>query len=254
MWFPKSLVCLLLVTFINVTSGYFVPVPRLHPRLARVPGACCQATAKRTPDKSVSWKELKQFYVMAIEALNQALSAKDTVIEGLLEKGKRDLLEMKKIQAVCDMRSLVEVLARESKAAVAALGMPNCKSVTAITAAVTARLAGPDGKLTPHGRKLLAQLREPSVKEIAVGKELNNIYHKLYEPVHHPLLPEAGFYCGGVLPLRAATAMTIMEMQELSKSKEFTTAYCDESFRPRLLLKNGKAVPVENLDGTSVDA
>ena len=88
----------------------------------------------------------------------------------------------------------------------------------------------------------LTELEGNSLMLPVVKKELSDLYHELSKQIHHPELQNMkGFVCGGAKPLRLATALALLKLQELNfLSYEIT--YADESYKPLKSLRGGKVI------------
>jgi hypothetical protein len=143
-------------------------------------------------------------------------------------------------EAVFTMRPLIE-------SSLAQL-MPRLSTTQAMKKFVSDNFFTSDGKLNSRARELLSQLEGNSLKKAeAVRTELSVLYHELSKSFHFPeLRDKTGLVCGGPMPLRAATAMVLLELQR-KKLIPYPIHYMNEQYMPLRILCEGRAGEVSGL-------
>ena len=77
-----------------------------------------------------------------------------------------------------------------------------------------------------------------------VKRELADLYHKLSNQTHHPELKLlTGFVCGGAAPVRIATALVLLKLQQVN-ALPYDITYTDEHYQKKSRLIAGKVVPI----------
>ena len=101
-------------------------------------------------------------------------------------------------------------------------------------------------KLNIKAKAWLTELEGSCKYEKDVVKELKDLFHELSK-IHHHLQPQVtgvGFVCGGSMPLRAAVALVILQLQtELDPTSTFPVRYTNQEYDDKFLLINGKVKP-----------
>ena len=192
-------------------------------------------------------EEITTFYERLIKVKEEVIKVKEEVI-----KVKEEVIKVK--EQLLDEKNLAynklqtETLARESEIRGIATMRPfielgccnytnNKNSTFSVQEFVKKELHD-----TEWLNARLTELEGNSLMLPVVKKELSDLYHELSKQIHHPELQNMkGFVCGGAKPLRLATALALLKLQELNfLSYEIT--YADESYKPLKSLRGGKVI------------
>ena len=77
-----------------------------------------------------------------------------------------------------------------------------------------------------------------------VKRELADLYHELSKQIHHPELKRlTGFVCGGAAPVRIATALVLLKLQQVN-ALPYDITYADEHYQKKSRLVAGNVVPI----------
>ena len=74
-----------------------------------------------------------------------------------------------------------------------------------------------------------------------VKRELNGLYHELSKKHHHPKLTGVGLVCGGDFPLRTATALALLKLQDLT-GMPYEIIYTDKDYNPVKRMNGGNVI------------
>ena len=120
---------------------------------------------------------------------------------------------------------------------------PGKNKSDAIKELVSGHLLQGNNSLNSWAVGMLVQLEGNDNNKGDVSKELGVLYHELCKKHHHPNLPKGtGLVCGGEFPLRTATALALLKLQEKT-GLPYEVIYSDENFNPKWRLQNGKVLP-----------
>jgi len=136
-----------------------------------------------------------------------------------------------KLVAIVNMRSLFETML--------AIWLPKKSPTTASKELVTNLILDGKSKLTPKARQFLIDLEGSSSGESSVVNELKDLYHELSKKLHFPDIQDTGFFCGGPMPLRAATGIAILMLQKERPAFKMNIRYCDENYKVLALITCG---------------
>ncbi len=103
------------------------------------------------------------------------------------------------------------------------------------------KLVVDDTTLQEEARKDLVALEGNNNCERDVAKILSDIWSELSKIVHcEPLTDEIGFHCGGIMPLRAASALMILQLQKDGQLADYgVIKYANKRFEVKAFLQHG---------------
>ena len=165
-------------------------------------------------------------------------------------KAKEDLLAL---QVQINLKLEAELLAKESELRAVATMRPLielgcCKyaktsnSTVAVQTFVQNELDNQNSTQKKWLTDTLTALEGNAMMLSDVKREFTDLYHELLKKIHHPELKIAkGFVCGGDAPLRIATALVLLKLQDL-KLLSYEITYADESYRPLKQLVGGVVI------------
>jgi hypothetical protein len=190
-----------------------------------------------------SWEEQKKDLKEAWEKQKKGWEEHEKVLNEAWEGEKRTVAELKlhliieksRSNALLTMRPLVEnALRMWSKG--------ESKNITQLSTDFVEEILLENGKFTQQVKQWLVALEGATVDEAAVKRELKQIYHQLSKDHHYPpLRNRTGLICGGEFPLRTATALLLLALQQ-EKCLVAEIQYTDASFDTLRLLQNGSVV------------
>ena len=182
--------------------------------------------------------DIKKFY-------SDIVKAKEDLV-----KAKEDLLAL---QVQINLKLEAELLAKESELRAVATMRPLielgcCKyakttnSTVAVQTFVQNELDNQNSTQKKWLTDTLTALEGNAMMLSDVKREFTDLYHELSKKIHHPELKIAkGFVCGGDAPLRIATALVLLKLQDL-KLLSYEITYADESYRPLKQLVGGVVI------------